>query len=189
MKYSVDYRRNLIKYWNQFIPNWSIPKGYHVHHIKPKSCGGSNHPKNLIALHKDDHISIHKCRGDKITDNYIKIIGHKHNDKTKDKIRKSNIGKQYKKETIKRMSKSKKGENHPRFNGYYITPFGKFSNSIEIREKTGMSFNTIIKWCKNSSNKISTMSYVQNIYLQSLGNKNEIINKTFKEIGFGFEHK
>jgi hypothetical protein len=59
------YRSNYIKYWQNFNPNYTIPKGYHVHHILPQSCGGSDDAKNLIALHPDDHVAIHKNRGDK----------------------------------------------------------------------------------------------------------------------------
>lgn len=59
------YRRNLINYWRQWYPEWDIPKGFHVHHIIPRFCGGTDDPRNLIALHPDDHIAIHKNRGDK----------------------------------------------------------------------------------------------------------------------------
>ena len=57
-------RKNLIFFWIQHNPKFYIPKGYHVHHILPRSCGGGDDAKNLIALHPDDHISIHKHRGD-----------------------------------------------------------------------------------------------------------------------------
>jgi len=66
------YRKNLINYWRQWYPEWDIPNGFHVHHIVPRSCGGNDDPTNLIALHPDDHISIHKHRGDKfINDKFI----------------------------------------------------------------------------------------------------------------------
>lgn len=60
-----SYRKNLINYWRQYYPDWEIPKGYHVHHIKPKSLGGTDEARNLIALHPDDHVSIHLLRGDR----------------------------------------------------------------------------------------------------------------------------
>jgi len=71
--------------------------GYHVHHIKPKSTFEDkndpqiHHPRNLIALHPDDHISIHKCRGDKQSMNFIRAIkpGYKHSSKTLLKMSKS----------------------------------------------------------------------------------------------------
>lgn len=82
--FNLDYRRNLVLYWRQFYPNWIIPKGYHVHHIKPKSTYADksdpriNHPRNLIALHPDDHVSIHKLRGDKfVTKSFVSIANAK----------------------------------------------------------------------------------------------------------------
>lgn len=69
----TNYKQNIILYWQQYFPQYQIPKGYHVHHIYPKSlCKQEgwteeqiHHPKNLIVLHPDDHQSIHLCRGDK----------------------------------------------------------------------------------------------------------------------------
>ena len=96
--YTDNYRRNLINYWRQYFPQWDIPKGYHVHHIIPVCEGGTHHPKNLIALHPDDHVSIHRCRGDKVSDSFILIgslvgIGKKRSNETKNKI--SDSTKQY----------------------------------------------------------------------------------------------
>jgi len=98
--YSNNYRQNLINHMQQFDPSWSIPEGYHVHHIKPKSLGGTHAPNNLIALHVDDHISIHKCRGDKISDKFINcsqnlsgknnpFYGKKHSTKTRKQMSES----------------------------------------------------------------------------------------------------
>ena len=38
----------------------SIPKGYHIHRIKPGYLGGEYEIGNMIALHQDDHVLIHK---------------------------------------------------------------------------------------------------------------------------------
>ncbi len=71
IQYTKNYRRNLELYWRQYYPIWAIPKGYHVHHIKPKCTFKDkddlriHHPRNLIALHPDDHVTIHVLRGDK----------------------------------------------------------------------------------------------------------------------------
>jgi len=89
----TNYRKNLEIYWRQFYPEWSIPEGYHVHHIKPISCGGSHHPSNLIALHPDDHQSIHRCRGDGVCVGYMGILGRKHSEVTKEKMSISKKGK------------------------------------------------------------------------------------------------
>jgi hypothetical protein len=76
-----DYRNNLILYWQQYYPTWTIPLGFQVHHIVPKSVAKNkgwddykiNHPKNLVALHSDDHISIHKNRGDKYVNGMVRL--------------------------------------------------------------------------------------------------------------------
>lgn len=71
----MNYRRILTNYWKQFNPDYMIPKGFHVHHIIPRSCGGSDDANNLIALHPDDHASIHINRGDVKSGKFIKIAG------------------------------------------------------------------------------------------------------------------
>ena len=68
----TNYRKNIITYWRQWYPNWNIPTSYHVHHITPRyvckqqgiKIDEMNHPSNLITLHPDDHVSIHRHRGD-----------------------------------------------------------------------------------------------------------------------------
>lgn len=101
--YSYIYRNILAKYWRQFNSLYEIPKGFHVHHIVPQSVAKNkgwtekqiNSPKNLIALHPDDHISIHLNRGDTYmngcwittkSDQYGKnnpFYGKHHSDETK----------------------------------------------------------------------------------------------------------
>lgn len=85
---NTNHRKNLIKYWRQYNPLYEIPKGFHVHHITPRSIAKQqgwgdakiNHPKNLVALHPDDHISIHKNRGDHfIHSNFLQLIGFNKN--------------------------------------------------------------------------------------------------------------
>ena len=123
LEYDNNHRRNLKLYWRQFYPNWEIPKGYHVHHIKPK-CTFENkadprihHPRNLIALHPDDHATIHKCRGDKIHANSIfSMIGRVVSDETKMKMSKAQQGKVMSPEARKRISEARKGRTSP-FNG------------------------------------------------------------------------
>jgi len=135
MTYSKDYRKNLKLYWQQFYPEYSIPEGYHVHHIKPKCLFNDkndpriHHPSNLIALHPDDHWTIHKLRGDK----YIKeslilsINGRKASAETKEKISKAKMGEnnpaygkpswnkgcKWSDESKLKMSISSKGISHP----------------------------------------------------------------------------
>ncbi len=88
-----SYRNNLTKYWKQYSEQYEIPKGFHVHHITPRSCGGSDDANNLIALHPDDHVAIHNNRGDKITPKFIYVIGKKNSPETRAKIGRANKGK------------------------------------------------------------------------------------------------
>ena len=148
MNYSTNFRQNLLDYWQQWYPKWEIPKGYHVHHIKPKCTFEDqndpkiHHPSNLIALHPDDHVAIHRCRGDKwANESFLKVLGNKtsgmkgkhHSEESKNKMRKKLRGKKlpldqaekrkgkgnpfygrtHSKETKLKMSKSSKGIGHP----------------------------------------------------------------------------
>jgi len=94
-----NYRLNLTRYWQQFYPLWKIPIGYHVHHIKPKSLFKDkddprmHHPRNLIALHPDDHISIHKLRGDSwLQGKFLLIAGMKPSAATRKKMSEAQSG-------------------------------------------------------------------------------------------------
>jgi hypothetical protein len=94
----MNHRQIYTQYWKQYNPDYAIPNGYHVHHITPRSCGGKDVPKNLIALHPDDHVSIHKNRGDHYMNAGFSYTlakdrtGSKHSEKTKEKIRASLTG-------------------------------------------------------------------------------------------------
>lgn len=149
--YTKKYRQNLILYWRQFLPNWDIPKGYHVHHIKPQSLFDgtldAHHPKNLIALHPDDHLSIHKNRGDVFVDVIVNsplfsIKGIKRKpftDEHKRKLRESNLGKKQSKETIEKRVKSNTGKKRSKEQCERISNGKrggtKSSPSLETREK------------------------------------------------------
>lgn len=81
-----------------------------------------------------------------------------------------------------------RGENSNLFKGWYHTPFGKFASSYEaeIAINNQITDSSIQNWCKQRChNPISKISYVQSKYLQTLGD--DIIGKTFHEIGFWFE--
>lgn len=99
-----------------------FPKGFHVHHIKPRCEGGDERRGNLIALHPDDHVLIHRMRGDKICSRFIKIggdrVGKNHHsfgvplpEETKRKISESLKGRRLS-ESRKKLSASK-GSKHP----------------------------------------------------------------------------
>lgn len=120
MEYTNNYRHNLTCFWRQFYSRWTIPIGYHVHHIKPKCTfankndPGIHHPRNLIALHPDDHVSIHSCRGDVLTKNFItSTVGRIASEEEKNKHRGKNNG-MYKKshtaESCRLISENRKGK-------------------------------------------------------------------------------
>jgi len=99
-RYTNNYKKNLELYWQQFYPNWKVATGFHVHHIKPvctfedRNDPRIHHPRNLIALHIDDHISIHRCRGDnKVSEILLSVKGRVMTDETKQKIGLANKGK------------------------------------------------------------------------------------------------
>jgi len=141
MKYTKNnYRKNLILYWRQFYPDWEIPTGYHVHHIRPAGTFADrndihiNHPRNLIALHPDDHWTIHKCRGDKfINKEFISVIGFKHTAETKQKMSKSKLGMTG--ETKQKMSDYWKGKTY----------------TEETKRKISESLNGNVPWNKGKT--------------------------------------
>lgn len=195
------YRKKLTNYWRQLYPSWTVPKGYHIHHIKPRCLGGTNDAKNLIALHPDDHESIHRCRGDKCVRGFLSIrrfggynpmYGKKHTDKSKKKMseqhknRKYSTGWNHSDKSKKIMATLQTAENNNQFVGYYNTPWGKLTTA---KNNKYISHAALRKWCKNSNNTISNKSYMRSKYLQSIGTKEELVGKTFKEIGFNFEKK
>lgn len=118
-KYTNNYKRNLIKYWQQFYPNWTIPKGFHVHHIKPQCTFEDendlfiHHPRNLIALHPDDHQTIHRLRGDTaLAFGFLSIKDRRCKQSTKEKISKANKGRKLPPRTAvanRKLSETNKG--------------------------------------------------------------------------------
>ena len=97
--YTKDYKYNIIKYWRQYYPVWDIPKGYHVHHIKPKCTFDDkddpriHHPRNLIVLHPDDHQTIHRLRGDlrAAHGGFLNMRGYTHSTETRAKMKEAAI--------------------------------------------------------------------------------------------------
>jgi len=87
----------------------------------------------------------------------------------------------------KKLSEAHKGRKHPSVNGHYVTPWGKFLTAGEAYEANDclLHHNTIRGWCKDSNRVIQRQSYGQSWYIRSLGE--EVIGKTFKEIGFYYE--
>jgi len=117
------------------------------------------------------------------------------------------------KETKARMSKAQSGENNPMygkkhtkekrkeigdklrgkytggecssFKGYYITPWGKFASVRQVLDENDIvKSGTISTWCKNSEKVITKHMVGISKYLTE-----DMLGKTFKEIGFRFETK
>jgi len=109
--------------------------------------------------------------------------GSKRTLSTRIQMSKSAKIKLFTKEHRNNMSKRQLGENHFRFSGYYITPWGKFTTSKEASTKF-IKFQMIIKWCKNSDKIITNRMITPSKYLTSL--KEFPLGKTLKEIGFDF---
>lgn len=82
------------------------------------------------------------------------------------------------------------GDKAIRFSGYFITPWGKYSVIEDVINNCPVliSRNAIRKWCKNPDIKICFNSYKSSNYLRNLKIDKEILlTKTFKDLGFGFE--
>ena len=210
---ATKYRNNIIKYKRLYDPTYVIPKGYHVHHIVPKSVGKRmgwslheiNHPDNLMVVSPEEHKKIHEERGDVSSSNFLSMLEHDvsgnknywygkkgywYNKKRPDH---SEFLKKF--HPTKGKGNSSKGKprihtrgiNNHQFYGYYHTPFGKFTCPQEYTE-TYISQESIYKWCKNCDIKIHRVSYYKSSFLKSLGSVEEVTNKTFRDIGFWFEH-
>lgn len=75
------------------------------------------------------------------------------------------------------------GENNPHFKGWYITPWGNYSSVREIIENCSIKINgqTVSNWCKNNQKLITQPMILHSNYLT-----NDMLGKTFQEIGFDF---
>ena len=61
------------------------------------------------------------------------------------------FGKTHSEETIIKIRKSKLGEGHPKFKGYYHTPFGVFTSSYKAAEAANCSQSFILNRVKNDN--------------------------------------
>ena len=93
-------------------------------------------------------------------------------------------------ETRDKMSNSQSGHgnNKNKGKGWYILHDQKFESSYELSEHINVDQCTILNWCKKyNDKKIHIISYSKIPFLQSLGSKEQIVGKTYNEIGFNFE--
>lgn len=91
------------------------------------------------------------------------------------------------------LSKSRKGKHYKKLSDvqrkyFYITPVGIFDYCRAL-ESVNISKPTMRNWCMNSHKKITKYVYSHSIWLQNNYSFEEINNKTFNEIGFGYRLK
>jgi len=85
--------------------------------------------------------------------------------------------------------KEKKGTSYPKFRGYFVTPFGNFDSYKEACDSIGITVYSLYEYCLHSNEKIiSATSYGKSNFLKGLNTIENIVGKTYKEIGFGFDH-
>lgn len=123
---------------------------------------------------------------------YLK--GRKKTPEHVDKVRQAHLGKKKSPEHCKNVSlgltglkqtkshiEARSGTNHKTFSGYYVTPhiFTAFRAKLY---KLGIRS----QWCKDANKIISKSSYNRSEYLHTNYAFDELIGKTYKEIGFYF---
>lgn len=176
VEYNNNARRNLTLFWKQFYPQWEIPTGFHVHHIKPKCTFEDrddlriHHPSNLIALHPDDHLTIHRCRGDKwIQEHFVmRVAGQKFPADVRLKMSKAHAGKKLSFEHKAKIGKAIKGKKH---NAEAIANMQRAQvKSEETKEKLSMAHK----------GKIRSVEHSRNISKAKKGVPNPHVSKKFK---------
>jgi hypothetical protein len=120
--------------------------------------------------------------------------GYFHSEETRKKIGQAQVGKKnhmfgssHSDESKLKISNSLSGkyiaEKNSRFNGYYVTPYGKFATVKEIADNIkNISKGTVFKWCKNCDVVITNNMVGVSKFLTS-----DMIGKTFRAIGFYME--
>jgi len=157
------HQRLWLKFWG------NLRLGSHVHHIKPRSQGGTDTIGNLIELHPDDHYLIHKLRGDKWAHkaNFMRMSGHVVSDDTKRKISEANKGNKQRlghtnsAEHRMRISNAKTGVKNPKIRSF----------SLEVAEEIrkiykfgGFSMRRLAKAYKSNHHIISDIINKRNAY-------------------------
>ena len=89
-------------------------------------------------------------------------------------------------EKAAQLKEQKSGAKNPNFKGYYITPLGKFEtvNAASTAHSKILGDWQIRNYCRNNQRMITKRSLVRSTYLTD-----DMLGKTFKEIGFDFEPK
>ena len=112
--------------------------------------------------------------------------GKKHSESTKKKISASNVGRKFSQKSKTKLSESSSGSHNSQFKGYCMYNSQMYI-STELSIKLGLSVNLINSICRtNNSRPITSQSYTYNKYLRQHFKKEEVLGKTWKDLGFGF---
>jgi hypothetical protein len=154
-----------------------IPRPEEVKQKISKSNSGKKksieHREKLSVSHKGKKLSkTHR-------ENVIKArIGVPRKETTKMKISQTKTGIKHSESHKLKNSEAKKGENNPQFTGYFVTPWGKFSSSVDAANCAPYKCNPplIRRWCKDNNEKIFTRPKFS-----------DWAGKTPAQLGFGFD--
>lgn len=111
-------------------------------------------------------------------------------DQTKRKLREknsgvnaANYGKRFSNEHKRKMSLAQTGKRNSKFQGYFVTPWGKFESALGASKALGISDNAIKSWCKKND-RILTKQTFGNMKVKLFEEAD--IGKTYAELGFNF---
>ena len=78
-------------------------------------------------------------------------------------------------------TKLKNPKMNGQYKGDYITPYGIFSSPKNLAEQLNISVDSIRKYCKQNNLKVNKLSIKYSIFT------NKDLNKSFKDLGWGFQ--
>lgn len=145
--------------------------------------------KNMLEnnpMHNDVHKATHAKA--MIARQNVGMIGRKHSDETKAKMRDARAKQVITDDTKRKISESTRANAaHPDYVngcrvGWYITPWGRFKSLTEAAEGQPCTRISIKNWCKINNKQITALT----VSRSALFTKDDI-EKTYAEIGFGFE--
>ena len=172
--FTEEFKRNISNAQKQL---WSIPeykaKMHKIFNTDEHKKIKSDNMKNYIENNQDKwKVRIDKINHDpeKIRKTVEKHTGMKRSDEAKQNMSKSGKGK-------------RQGSENGSFNGYYITPSGKFESGSEASKVLGIKQATLHNRCKYINNNIIGKFSL----LKCADVTEEMVGKTWAECGWGFE--
>lgn len=110
----------------------------------------------------------------------------KHTEATKKKMSNAHKGKKFSDDRKAKLSKSSSNNRNSQFKGYCVYNNQTYI-STKLSTKLGISTNLVNSICKINNNRpITSQSYTYNKYLRQHFKKEEVLGKTWKDLGFGF---